>query len=301
MKDMGEAHYVLGIEITRNRKQHALGLSQKNYVDKILQRFGMQGCNSGETPISKGDRLHKGQCPKNVLEAKSMNNVPYARLVGSLMYAQICTRPDISFAVNMLSRFQSNAGHAHWVAGKKVLRYLKKTKNHMLVYRKLDEQELEVEAYTDASYKSDIDDLKSTFGYIFRLAGGAISWKTAKQTLTATSTFQAKYIAIFEATGHALWLRNFISHLKLINSVERPMVIYCDNALAVFFSKNNKRSSGSRNIDVKYFAVKESVRDGEIEVEKIGTKEQLADPLTKALPVADFVKHATNMGIMDTI
>ncbi|XP_040374625.1 secreted RxLR effector protein 161-like [Rosa chinensis] len=236
-----------------------------------------------------------------MLEVESMKNVPYARVVGSLMYAQICTRPDISFAVNMLSRFQSNAGHEHWIAGKKVLRYLKKTRNHMLVYRKLNEKELEVEAYTDASYKSDIDDLKSTSGYIFLLAGGAISWKTAKQTLTATTTFQAEYIAIFEATGHALWLRNFISHLKLISSIEKPMVIYCDNASAVFFSKNNKRSSGSRNIDVKYFALRESVGDNEIEVEKIGTKEQLADPLTKALPVAKFVKHAANMGITDTV
>jgi hypothetical protein len=78
-------------------------------------------------------------------------------------------------------------------------------------------------------------------------------------------------------------------------------VIYCDNASAVFFSKNNKRSSGSRNIDVKYFAVRESVRDGEIEVVKIGTKEQLADPLTKALPVIEFVKHAANMGIADNV
>lgn len=172
----------------------------------------------------------------------------------------------------MLARFQSNAGHAHWIAGKKVLRYLKKTKDRMLVYRRSDEQELEVEAYADASYKSDVDDLKSTSGYIFLLAGGAISWKTSKQGLTAASTFQAEYIAIFEATRHALWLRNFISHLKLIKSIEKPLVIYCDNSSAVFFSKNNKRTSASRNIDVKYFSVRESVRDGEIEVVKVGTK-----------------------------
>ncbi|KAM5574982.1 hypothetical protein ABKV19_014096 [Rosa sericea] len=300
MKDMGEAHYVLGIEITRDRKQYALGLSQKNYVDKILQRFGMQNCNLGESPMSKGDKLHKGQCPKNALERKNMQNMPYARLVGSLMYAQVCTRPDISFAVNMLSRYQSSAGHAHWVAGKKVLRYLKKTKSHMLVYRRIEDQELEVEAYTDASYKSDSDDLKSTSGYIFVMAGGAISWKTAKQTLTATSTFQAEYIAIFEATGHALWLKNFIAHLKIVESVSRPITIYCDNASAVFFSKNNKRSSGSKNIDVKYFAVRESVRDEEIEVVKIGTKDQLADPLTKALAVSDFIRHTKNMGVLDS-
>lgn len=170
----------------------------------------------------------------------------------------------------------------------------------MLVYRRIEDQELEVEAYTDASYKSDSDDLKSTSGYIFVMAGGAISWKTAKQTLTATSTFQAEYIAIFEATGHALWLKNFIAHLKIVESVSRPITIYCDNASAVFFSKNNKRSSGSKNIDVKYFAVRESVRDEEIEVVKIGTKDQLADPLTKALAVSDFIRHTKNMGVLDS-
>ena len=117
----------------------------------------------------------------------------------------------------MLSRFQSNAGHEHWVAGKKVLRYLKATKDHLLVYRKLEEQELKVECFTDASYKQDPDDLKSTSGYIFMLAGGAVSWRTNKQELTATSTFQAEYIAIYEATAHALWLRNFVSRLKIVD------------------------------------------------------------------------------------
>ncbi|XP_040361930.1 secreted RxLR effector protein 161-like [Rosa chinensis] len=228
---------------------------------------------------------------------KTMENVPYARLVGSLMYAQVCTRPDISFAVNMLSRYQSNARHEHWVAGKKVLRYLKSTRDHMLVYKRIEDQELKVECYTNASYKQDLDDLKSTSGYIFMFAGGAISWKTNKQSLTATSTFQAEYIAIFEAIAHALWLRNFISRMKVVDLIERPMTIYYDNAAAVFFSKNNKRTSGSRNIDVKYFSVREIVRDNEIEVTKIGTKDQLADPLTKALPVSVFIKHVENMGV----
>ena len=171
----------------------------------------------------------------------------------------------------------------------------------MLVYKKIEDQDFEIKAYADASYKSDMDDLKSTSGYIFVLAGGAISWKTAKQSLTATSTFQAEYIAIFEATGHALWLKNFVSQLKLVESVEKPMIIYCDNASAVFFSKNNKRSSGSKNIDVKYFAVRESVRDGEIEVVKIGTKDQLADPLTKALPVSTFIEHINTMGVLESL
>lgn len=236
-----------------------MGLSQRHYIEKVLHRFGMEKARNGESPMSKGDKLHKGQCPQNGFQRKSMENIPYARLVGSLMYAQVCTRPDIAFAVNILSRFQSNVGHEHWVAGKKVLRYLKATKDHLLTFRKIEEKELEVECFSVASYKQDPDDLKSTSGYIFMLAEGAVSWKTNKQSLTETPTFQAEYIAVFEATGHALWLRNFVSRLKIVDSVVRPMKIYCDNAAAVFFSKNNKRTSISRNIDVKYFSVRESV------------------------------------------
>ena len=115
----------------------------------------MDNCRNGEAPISKGDKLHKGQCPNITLEKKEMDKIPYARLVGSLMYAQVYTMPDIAFAVNMLSLFQSNVGYAHWVTGKKVLRYLKETMNHMLLYRRIDNQELKIEFYTDASYKQD--------------------------------------------------------------------------------------------------------------------------------------------------
>lgn len=249
--------------------------------------------------MSKGDKLHAGQCPGNLLEKNEMDKKPYARLVGSLMYAQICTRPDLAFAVGMLSRYQSNPGHEHWVAGKKVLRYLKRTKDNMLVYKKLKDQELEVIGYSDASYKADVDDLKSTSGYVFMMAGGAVSWKSVKQSLTATSTMQAEYIAVHEATGQALWLRNFILEIKIVDSIQRPLKIFCDNAAAVFFAKNNKRSTASRNINVKYFAVRESIRDGEIQVDKIGTTSQLADPLTKAIAVAPFQEHVKNMGILE--
>lgn len=261
----------------------------------------MDKCRSGESPMSKGDKLHDKQIPQNLLERKNMKNVPYASLIGSLMYAQVYTRPDISFAVNMLSRYQSNPGLEHWVAGKKVLRYLKGTRDHMLVYKKIEDQKLKVKCYTEASYQQDLDDLKSCSGYVFMFAGGAISWKTNKQSLTATLTFQAEYIAIYEATAHALWLRNFILKLKVVDSIERPLIIYCDNAAAVYFTRNNRRTSGSKNIDVKYFSVRESVRDNEIEVIKIGIKEQLADPLTKALPVSKFAEHVANMGVVSEL
>ena len=173
MKDLGEASFVLGIEIHRDRNRRLLGLSQKAYIDKVLKRFNMKNCKPGDAPVVKGDKLSKDHCPKNNIEKNAMSNVPYASAVGSLMYAQVCTRPDLSFAVSVLGRYLSNPGHAHWVAAKKVMRYLQKTKDYMLVYREVDD--LNVIGYSDSDFAGCPDDEKSTSGYIFMLAGGAIS------------------------------------------------------------------------------------------------------------------------------
>ncbi|CAA7037676.1 unnamed protein product [Microthlaspi erraticum] len=124
--DLGLLHQSLGI----------LGLSQKAYIDKVLEKFSMLSCSSSVVPMQKGDKLDLKQCPQNEMERNEMHKYPYASLVGSLMYAQVCTRPDINHAVGMLGRFQSNPGVAHWQAAKKVLRYLKGTRNHMLTYRR---------------------------------------------------------------------------------------------------------------------------------------------------------------------
>ena len=123
MKDLGEASFVLGIQIHRDRSRGILGLSQKGYIQKILERFGMQNCRPHDTPISKGDKFSLQQCPKCDIESKFMENVPYASAVGSLMYAQVCTRPDLAYIVGMLGRYQSNPGREHWVAAKRVFRY----------------------------------------------------------------------------------------------------------------------------------------------------------------------------------
>lgn len=109
---------------------------------------------------------------------------------------------------------------------------------------------------------------------------------------------QAEYVAIHEATGQALWLKNFIIEIKVVDSIERHLKLFCNNATVVFFAKNNKRSTASSYIDVKYFAVRESVRNNEIEIIKIGTLAQLVDPLTKAIVVAQFQQHIQNMGVI---
>ena len=165
MKDMGEASYVIGIEIFHDRSQGVLGLSQKAYINKVLERYRMDKSTASPVPIQRGDSFCRSQCPQNDLERKEMENIPYASVVGSLMYAQTCTRPDISFDVGMLGRYQSNPGVHHWKAAKKVLRYLQGTKEHMLIYRRSNN--LEVIGYSDSDYAGCVDTRKSTFCYLF--------------------------------------------------------------------------------------------------------------------------------------
>ncbi|XP_062014739.1 secreted RxLR effector protein 161-like [Rosa rugosa] len=248
--------------------------------------------------MAKGDKLTKLETPMTELEREEMKNKPYSRLVGSLMYAQVCTRPDLAFAVGMLARFQSNPGNAHWIAGKKVLRYLQKTKNHMLVYRRVEN--LEVAGYTDSDFAGNFpSSKKSTSGYVFVLAGGAVAWKSVKQTITATSTMQAEFIAIYEGVCQGLWLKNFLLQTKVVDSIiSGPLKFFCDNTAAVYFTKNNKRSTNSKHIDLKYYSVRERVKHRELEVANVGTLSQLADPFTKALPIVAFQKHIKSIGVL---
>ncbi|KAH9737203.1 Integrase catalytic domain-containing protein [Citrus sinensis] len=298
MKDLGEAHYVLGIEILRDRSRGILGLSQKTYIDRVLKRFNLQSCAPGKAPISKGDKISKSQCPDNDVDKARMQTVPYASVVGSLMYAQVCTRPDIAFPVGVLGRYLSNPGFEHWKAAKKVLRYLRATKDFVLTYQQSDY--LNIVGYSDADFAGCLEDKKSTSGYIFMMAGGAISWKSVKQTLIASSTMEAEYVACFEATRHALWMQNFITGLDCILAVPRPLKIYCDNSAAVSFSHNTGSSSRSKHIDIKYLFVREKIALSCVSVEYIPTELMLADPLTKALAPKVFREHVTHMGLFES-
>jgi len=147
MKDMGEATYVIGIEIFRDRSRGLLGLSQKQYIKRILERFGMENYSTSVVPLQKGDKFRLMQCPQNERERKQMERIPYASAIGSLMYEQTCIRPDIRFAVGMLGRYQSNPRMDHWKAVKKVMRYLQGTKYYMLTFKMYDH--LEVIGYSD--------------------------------------------------------------------------------------------------------------------------------------------------------
>ena len=171
----------------------------------------MSGCKPVHTPMAKGDKFSLKQYPKNEFEHKKMQKIPYASAVGSLMYVQVCTRPDLAYIVGMLGRYLSNPGMDHWKAIKRVMRYLQRTKDSALMYRKSDQ--LEIIGYSDSDFAGCQDSHRSTSGYVYLLVGGAISWKSVKQTLIAPSTMAAEYIACYEASNQGIWLRNFVTGL----------------------------------------------------------------------------------------
>jgi hypothetical protein len=185
-----------------------------------------------------------------------MKSIPYASDVGSLMYAQVCTHPDIAFITGLLVRFQTNPGLKHWEAIKKALHYLQGTKHIILTYRKSDE--LKFVGYADVDFAGG-NSRKSTSGYIFTLAGGAISWKRSKQTITSLLIMQANFLPCYMAVGQAVWPKKYVPELRVVDSISRPLTLYCDNKSVVFFSSNNESSDAAKHIDIKYFVVKDRV------------------------------------------
>ncbi|KAI5349975.1 hypothetical protein L3X38_002866 [Prunus dulcis] len=161
-------------------------------------------------------------------------------------------------------------------------------------------ENLELFGYADADLGGCVDSLKSTSGYVFLFGGGAISWKSVKQTHTATSTMQSEYIACYEAASQAIWLKNLITSLRVVDSIERPVQIWNDNSAAVFFTKSNKRSSGTKHLKFKYLSVRENIRDGLVKLDHIGTHFMIADPLTKGLPNGVFHGHVRSMGLVSS-
>ena len=178
MKDLGEASYILGIKIYRDRSKRMLGLSQSRYIDLILKRFSMEGSKRDYLPMSQGIHLSKKMSPKTPEERDRMSKVPYTLAVRSIMYAMLCTRPDVAYALGITSRFQADPGENHWKAVKNILKYLRRTKDVFLIY---GGSELKLEGFTDSSFQSDPDDSKSISGYVFTLYDGAVSWKSSKQ------------------------------------------------------------------------------------------------------------------------
>ena len=155
MKDLGEAAYILGIKIYRDRSRHLIGISQSTYLDKVLKKFKMDQSKKGFLPVLQGVKLSQTQCPTTAEDREKMKVIPYASVIGFIMYAMLCTRPDVCLAVSLAGRYQSNPGVDHWTAVKNILKYLKRTKEMFLVYG--GDEELVVKGYVDSSFDTDPD------------------------------------------------------------------------------------------------------------------------------------------------
>ncbi|CAH1415477.1 unnamed protein product [Lactuca virosa] len=254
MKDLGEATYILGIRILRERSKRLIGLSQSIYLDKVLKRFNMQNSKKGELPIQSNAKLSKAQSPSTEDEIAEMSRLPYASVVGSIMYAMTCTRPDVAFALSMVSRYQGNPGKAHWTAVKNIL-----------------------------NFQTDRDNFRSQSGWVFTLNGGAITWKSSKQETVADSTCESEYIAASEAAKETIWLRNFIGDLGVVPAIKEPMEIFCDSNSAVALAKEPRDHGRSRHIDRKYHFIRHKIEEGLLVAKRVSSDENPADPLTKGL------------------
>ena len=294
MKDLGEANYILEIKLLRDRKNKVLALSQALYIDKILARFNMENSKKGTLPFRHGVYLSKEQSLKTLEQKERMSRIPFASTVGSLMYVMLCTRLDICYVVGIVSWYQSDPGEEHWIARKHILKYLRRTRDYMLVY---SSGSLETIGYTDLDFPGDIDSRKSTSGYVFTLNGGAICWRSVKQTCVDDSTTEAEYVVASEAAKEAVWLKKFLLDLQVIPSADRPITLYCDNSGAVAQSKEPRYHKKRKNIEIKYHLIRYIIERGDTVVTKIALEENLADPFTKTLPVRLFEKHVDYMGV----
>ncbi|WVZ83989.1 hypothetical protein U9M48_031075, partial [Paspalum notatum var. saurae] len=233
MNELREAAYILGIKVYRDRCKRLIGLSQSTYIDKMLKRFNMHDSKKGFLPMSPGTIMSKTQCPSTTDEQKRMSEILYGSAIRSIMYAMICTRPDVSFALSVTSRYQSYAGEAV----KNVLKYLRRTKDVFLVIG--GEKELVVKGYTDAGFQTDKDDSRSQAGFIFCLNGGAVNWKSSKQDTVADFATEAEYIAASEVAKEPL---------GVVPSSSCPLDLYCDNIGAIAQAKEPRSHQKSKHI-----------------------------------------------------
>ncbi|KAG7534720.1 GAG-pre-integrase domain [Arabidopsis thaliana x Arabidopsis arenosa] len=287
MSDLGKMKYFLGVEV--KQCQDGIFICQRRYAREVLARFGMENSNSVKNPIVPGTKLHKDQSGERVDETL------FKQLVGSLMYLTV-TRPDLMFVVCLISRFMASPRVSHWLAAKRILRYLKGT-TELGVFYKRGESNMKLVGYTDSDYAGDLDDRKSTSGYVFMMASGAVSWASKKQSVVALSTTEAEYIAAAACVCQCVWLRRVLEKVGFAEDEET--VIMCDNSSAIQLSKHPVFHGKSKHIDVRFHYLRELVNDGVVKLCHCPTEDQIADIFTKPLKLEQFLKLRKMLGVID--
>jgi len=199
-KYLGEAHYCLGIQIQRNQEQKQMFVHQTKYLNNLLQKYGMSNCKS----ISTTQEQNQVMMPN---DDEPVDKTKFQAVIGSITYAVTATRPDLAQALGSVNQFASNPSREHWIAVKRILRYIQAASNHGILFNGQKERSIQLEGYVDAEWGSNPNGRKSQSGYAFFICGGAISWASKKQPIIALSSTEAEYKAANLALQEAIWLR----------------------------------------------------------------------------------------------
>ncbi len=281
MKDLGDARTMLGIEISRDRANKKLFIGQSEYSQSILERFAMQNSKTVVTP------MEKSFSELSQLPSKPAVNVPYRQAIGSLMWLMIGSRPDLAYAIGKLSQHSESPTEYHWTALKRVLRYVNGTRNHGILYD--GNHPVELKGYSDSDWAGCRKSRKSTSGYVFTLVGGAISWRSKRQTCVALSSCEAEYIAACLATRESIWLSNVLSNLTN-QTATQCVSLSVDNDGAIDTAKNTSINQRNKHIDLQYHFVRDAVQSQLIRLDRCDSQDQAADPHTKPLDRMLFEK-----------
>ncbi|GKV28920.1 hypothetical protein SLEP1_g37906 [Rubroshorea leprosula] len=275
MSDLGLMHYYLGIEVDQSAT--GIFISQKKYVQDILDRFRMKDCNPVSTPIDVGMKLVKNP------EGKKVNSTLYKQIVGSLMYLT-ATRPDIMHVVSLINRYMESPKEMHLLAAKRILGYLKGTVEYGLFYKKGEKSNMF--GFTDSDFARDVDDRKSTSGYVFMMGTTAVSWSSRKQLIVTLSTTEAEFVAATSCACQVIWLLRILEECH--SKQEEPLIIFCDNNSTIKLSKNPILHGRCKHIDVRNYFLRDLVKEGVIDLVYCRSEDQLADIFTKPLKLSAF-------------
>jgi hypothetical protein len=265
-------------------------LKQTAFASKLLNKAGMDDCNSVHVPMEPRLKLSKDS------QNPPVDATLYRSIVGSLRYL-VHTRPDVSFAVGLVSRFMEEPTTEHMSAVKQILRYISGTLNLGCRYVCSNKDGEHLTGFSDADLAGDVDDRKSTSGSIFFFGQCPITWQSQKQKSIALSSCHAEYIAASAASCQAVWLGRLVG--ELFNREAEVPTLLVDNKAAIQLCKNPVFHERSKHIELKYHYIREQLEKGHIAVEFIGTNDQLADIFTKSLGRVKFQELRGRIGVVE--
>ncbi|KAF5094301.1 hypothetical protein DV451_005044 [Geotrichum candidum] len=276
MKDLGPASYFLGMRI--NQTKDFITLDVSKYVTDTLKHFGMSDSKSAPTPLPS---THLSEFKDSDPDADA---TLFRSIVGKLIYAANCARPDLATAVGFLSRHMKAPKAIHLNAAKHTLRYLAGTVDLGITYRR--QNKFELVGYADADWGSDSKDRISISGYLFKLSGGPLTWACRKQKTVAGSSSEAEYVALSEAAKECVWLLQITSEMKI--DIPKPVTIHEDNQGCIAIAQNSVHHQRTKNMDIKYHISRQLAREGVIHIEYLRTEVMIADMFTKSLDRVKF-------------